>query len=401
MTDLASYMSESIRNIMAQAWLNVLGNPHEAHFIARMQKIFVTSERRRKEVLKKDGLAVPPFLIASIATSCNLQCKGCYARKNGIASDPGESQKKTLSTQQWENIFRQAADLGVSFCLLAGGEPLTQRHLLETAAGVKDIIFPVFTNATLIGPQYIDFFKHNLNIVPVVSLEGDAMATDSRRGEGVYQRALLSMEMMKKEKLFFGTSITVTTENYRAVTSPDYLRHLASLGCRLVFYVEYVPFDEGTQHLAFTDNEVAEMEANLPDNITLTCIGILKIDKIDLNLPIWDQTSRVALRYGLGLYEDSVAPGMNGNTSILGQRNQHTSTMFWRLKGVTAGDIVRILLPSGNELSYRVRQVKFVGPSSLIENIEASASSSPQLTLVTCATERGQGHRRLVICDPI
>lgn len=148
-------------------------------------------------------------------------------------------------------------------------------------------------------------------------------------------------------------------------------------------------------------NEVAEMEANLPDNITLTCIGILKIDKIDLNLPIWDQTSRVALRYGLGLYEDSVAPGMNGNTSILGHRNQHTSTMFWRLKEVTAGDIVRILLPSGNELSYRVRQVKFVGPSSLIENIEASASSSPQLTLVTCATERGQGHRRLVICDPI
>ena len=263
MTDLASYMSESIRNIMTQAWLNVLGNPHEAHFIARMQKIFVTSERRRKEVLKKDGLAVPPFLIASIATSCNLQCKGCYARKNGIASDPGESQKKTLSTQQWENIFRQAADLGVSFCLLAGGEPLTQRHLLETAAGVKDILFPVFTNATLIGPQYIDFFKHNLNIVPVVSLEGDSMATDSRRGEGVYRRALLSMAMMKKENLFFGTSITVTTENYRAVTSPDYLRHLASLGCRLVFYVEYVPFDEGTQHLAFTDNEVAEMETLL------------------------------------------------------------------------------------------------------------------------------------------
>ena len=26
---------------------------------------------------------VPPFLICSIATTCNLHCKGCYARANG------------------------------------------------------------------------------------------------------------------------------------------------------------------------------------------------------------------------------------------------------------------------------------------------------------------------------
>jgi MoaA/NifB/PqqE/SkfB family radical SAM enzyme len=263
MIDLASYMSESIRNIMAHAYLNVLSNPHEARFVARMQKLFSQSERRRKRLLADEGLEVPPFLIASIATACNLQCKGCYARNNGIAADPGAPQKESLSADQWHSIFRDAANLGVNFCLLAGGEPLTRRDLLEKIASVDDIIFPVFTNATLIGPQYIDFFKHHLNIVPIVSLEGDATATDNRRGQGVYQRALLSMEMLHKEHLFFGTSITVTTENYHAVTSPDYLRHLASLGCRLVFYVEYVPFDESTQHLAFTDNEVAEMESLL------------------------------------------------------------------------------------------------------------------------------------------
>ena len=260
MTDLASYMSQSIRNIMGHAYTNVLANPREARFVARMQKAFRRSERRRKAVLEAEELAVPPFLIASIATTCNLQCKGCYARKNGIAADPGASKKETLTPEQWRTIFDDAAAMGVSFCLLAGGEPLTQRAILEQAAEVKDIIFPVFTNATLIGPQYIDFFKRHLNIVPVVSLEGDAEATDGRRGKGVYQRALLSMEMLHKEHLFFGTSITVTTENYRKVTSLDYLRHLAELGCRLVFFVEYVPFDESTQHLAFKDEHVAEME---------------------------------------------------------------------------------------------------------------------------------------------
>ena len=142
---------------------------------------------------------------------------------------------------------------------------MTRRDLLESAATIEDIIFPVFTNGTLIGALYTDFFKRHLNMIPVISLEGELMATDNRRGKGVFQRALLSMEMLQKEKLFFGTSITVTTENYHEVTSKEFLSHLASLGCKLVFYVEYVPFDESTEHLAFREEHVAEMEQILEE----------------------------------------------------------------------------------------------------------------------------------------
>ena len=211
--NLGTYMAESIRNIMAKAYLNVLGNPHEARFIARMQRTVTKAERRRQAYLEKEGVEVPPFLIASIATTCNLQCKGCYARKNGIADDTPS--KETLSPEQWSTIFHEAADMGVSFCLLAGGEPLTRRDLLESAAEVEDIIFPVFTNGTMIGAVYTEFFRKHLNMVPVISLEGELADTDERRGQGVF---------------------------------------------RLVFYVEYVPFDETTEHLAFRDEHVAEME---------------------------------------------------------------------------------------------------------------------------------------------
>ena len=256
--DLSAYLAESIRDIMAKAYLNVLSNPREARFMARMQRIMGKAERRRKECLDKEGLEVPPFLIASIATTCNLQCKGCYARKNGIAGDTPT--KTTLTPEQWSSIFSEAAALGVSFCLLAGGEPLMRRDLLESAAATVDILFPVFTNGTLIGTVYTEFFKRHLNMIPVISIEGELSATDDRRGKGVFQRALHAMEQLQKEKLFFGTSITVTTENYHEVTSEDFLRHLVSLGCRLVFYVDYVPFDKSTEHLAFREEHVAEME---------------------------------------------------------------------------------------------------------------------------------------------
>lgn len=338
-TDLAAYMSESIRGIMGRAYLNVLSNPHEARFVARMQKLFTKSERRRKEVLEKDGLEVPPFLIASIATTCNLQCKGCYARKNGIASDPGQSTKATLTPEQWHTIFSDAAEIGVNFCLLAGGEPLTRRDLLEKIATVEDIIFPVFTNATLIGPQYIDFFRRHLNIVPIVSLEGDAMATDNRRGKGVYQRALLSMEMLHKEHLFFGTSITVTTENYREVTSLEYLRHLAELGCRLVFFVEYVPFDESTQHLAFKDEHVAEMEQLLEQRREEVK------EMIFLSFPGDEKALDGCLAAGRGFFHigpDGAAepcpfsPFSDSNVATLGLKEALRSPLFTKIRAAKA-----------------------------------------------------------------
>ncbi|MBP5327518.1 MAG: radical SAM protein [Bacteroidales bacterium] len=339
MTDLSAYMSESIRNIMGHAYLNVLSNPHEARFVARMQKVFIRSERRRKQVLKDDGLEVPPFLIASIATACNLQCKGCYARKNGIANDPGALQKTTLSPLQWQTIFKDASALGVNFCLLAGGEPLTRRDLLETIATVDDIIFPVFTNATLIGPQYIEFFRRHLNIVPIVSLEGDAAATDDRRGKGVYQRALLSMEMLHKEHLFFGTSITVTTENYLAVTSKEYLMQLAAMGCRLVFFVEYVPFDESTQHLAFNDEHVAQMEQLLEQ-----CREEVK-EMIFLSFPGDEKALDGCLAAGRGFFHigpDGAAepcpfsPFSDSNVAQMGLREALKSPLFSKIRAAKA-----------------------------------------------------------------
>ena len=85
--DLAAYMSDGIARLMAKAYKNVLSNPREAKFAFRMQQTFSKSEKRRKKVKEQEDLDVPTFLISSISTTCNLHCKGCYARSNGIAND--------------------------------------------------------------------------------------------------------------------------------------------------------------------------------------------------------------------------------------------------------------------------------------------------------------------------
>ena len=258
-------MAGSIRRIMEKAYRNVLSNPREAAFARKMQRIFRQSEKRRRAVRDTEDIDIPPFLISSMATTCNLNCKGCYARSNGIAAPQGAPSKPTLEPARWKAIFTEAAGLGINFSLLAGGEPLTRRDILEQVALVKDMIFPVFTNGTLIGKSYLEFFRDNLNMVPVISIEGTAIGTDARRGDGVFERALKSMAMLREEKLFFGTSITVTTENYIQVTSTEFIETLRDLGCKIVFYVEYVPVEPGTEHLAFQDRHVKEMESLLEE----------------------------------------------------------------------------------------------------------------------------------------
>lgn len=258
--DLAAYMGGSIRNIMAKAYKNVLRNPREARFAFKMQRLFEKSERLRRKVSEKEHIDIPPFLISSISTTCNLHCKGCYARSNGIAEDKESEQKPTLSPEQWREIFKQAASMGINFSLLAGGEPMMRKDILEEVAKVEDMIFPVFTNGTLIGPSYLQFLRKHLNMVPIISVEGTAAGTDQRRGQGVFKRAMQSMKMLKDEDLFFGTSITVTAENLSLVTSADFINQLRECGCKIVFYVEYVPTEKGTEHLAFDDSHVALME---------------------------------------------------------------------------------------------------------------------------------------------
>ena len=181
----------------------------------------------------------------------------------GISIIPlgGDKRGATLSPDQWKAIFEESASLGINFALLAGGEPMMRKDILEAVAEVKDMIFPIFTNGTLIGPSYIEFLKKHLNMIPVISIEGMEHSTDERRGKGMYKRAMQSVEMLHKEDLFFGTSITVTTENFSLVTSDGFVDNLRDLGCKLIIYVEYVPTEAGTGYLAFGEADLTRMEA--------------------------------------------------------------------------------------------------------------------------------------------
>lgn len=258
--ELTAYLGRGIEHLLKDAWKAAAHHPREAMFLLRYTLVAKQAQRKRRR-LEQKGMHIPPFLIASITSSCNLRCAGCYARANHICCD--HSAKPLLTVQRWGELFHEAHDIGVSFILLAGGEPLLRHEVIREAAKHKNILFPVFTNGTLVDDGLLALLDHNRNLVPILSVEGDEAATDARRGDGVHDTVMYTMRRLSEKGILFGASVTVTTENIDEVTNTAFIEGLRDNGCRILFYVEYVPADRQSEHLAPTDAQRERLDSRL------------------------------------------------------------------------------------------------------------------------------------------
>jgi len=260
--DLEQYLTDGVESIVSDAMKAALKNPKESAFLLQ----YAAFAKRAAKVRARHAQAgrhVPSFLIASITSRCNLHCAGCYARANHLCGDSGDSGQMT--DDQWDGIFAQAAEIGISFVLLAGGEPMLRRGVIERAAAHKDILFPVFTNGTVLDAALVELLDQNRNLIPIVSIEGGEAQTDTRRGSGTYAALHGSMRAFKQRGIFFGASITLTTANLKTVTSDEFLNDLKEDGCKIAFYVDYVPADPGTESLAPGESEQAFLADRLAE----------------------------------------------------------------------------------------------------------------------------------------
>ena len=275
--DIQEYMTRGVERIVADAMRATLKNPRESAYMVRFAAASKVASKKRAAMEKK-GEHVPPFLIASITSSCNLHCAGCYSRCNHATTD--EAPVAQLSDEEWSRVFDEADDLGVSFILLAGGEPLLRKRVIAAAGEKLNILFPVFTNGTFMGEKYFELFDRCRNIVPIMSIEGNRELTDSRRGEGVYDKLISNMDELNRRGLIFGASVTVTTDNYRDVSSEAFIGMLSEKGCKAVIFVEYVPVTEESTGLAPGDEErdylilkISQLRAEHPEMVFVSFPG--------------------------------------------------------------------------------------------------------------------------------
>ena len=114
--DIQAYLTRGVEGIVADAIKATLKNPRESAFMLRFAAASRAASKRRAEA-ETEGVHIPPFLIASITSECNLHCAGCYSRCHHATVDAEPVAK--LTGGEWRLIFREADVLGISFILLA------------------------------------------------------------------------------------------------------------------------------------------------------------------------------------------------------------------------------------------------------------------------------------------
>ena len=124
-------------------------------------------------------------------------------------------------------------------------------------------------------------------------------------------------------------------------------------------------------------------------------IGYLKIDRIDVELPIYHGTSEEILNYGVGHLVGSSLPvgGESTHSVMSAHRGLPSAKLFTELDRVELGDTFQITVLD-QILTYQVDQIKIINPNE-IDDLQIEEGKD-YCTLFTCTPYGINTHRLLV-----
>ena len=157
---------------------------------------------------------------------CNLNCKMCYVRKN-MADVRREGGLK--DGKWWLKLARDAAECGLLYPLLTGGEPLLHPDFREIYTGMLDMGLQVTinSNGTLIDRDWAAFFgKHRPTRINITLYGASEEAYQNLCGNGEAFRAVRrAVELLKEYDVPVKFNASITPENVHELEAlVDYAR---------------------------------------------------------------------------------------------------------------------------------------------------------------------------------
>lgn len=125
----------------------------------------------------------------------------------------------------------------------------------------------------------------------------------------------------------------------------------------------------------WAEKRIAAYEASLKEDVGLP-LGVLRIPRLALEVPIWNGTDELTLNRGLGRIPGTARLGEPGNLGLAG----HRDGFFRVLKEIAAGDEIELETLAGVE-RFTVERTLIVTPDDVSV---LAPTPEPSLTLVTC-----------------
>jgi sortase A len=122
-------------------------------------------------------------------------------------------------------------------------------------------------------------------------------------------------------------------------------------------------------------------------------MGILKIKKIDLVLPILEGATNANMKYAAAHISETTQFGKIGNAGIAAHRMRTKGLLFNRLNEVEVGDQI-VIRKLNEEFTYTVFSVSLVKPDDV--SVLGRNNRDSILTLITCDPIENATHRLIV-----
>jgi MoaA/NifB/PqqE/SkfB family radical SAM enzyme len=214
---------------------------------------------RRFQQRLADGKQFPPFMFLSITNECNLRCQGCW-----VSTD---APRARLDLDTVSRLIGQAATQGVRFFGIMGGEPLLHPDLGRIFRRHRQSYFQLFTNGTLLTDDFAARLAEAGNVTPLVSIEGDEIVSDTRRGgRNVYGRTIDGLRNCLRRGLLTGVATSVCKSNFDTMVREEYLDRMIDLGAHYVWYYGYRPSGpDPCPELAMSPEQMTELRRFIVD----------------------------------------------------------------------------------------------------------------------------------------
>ncbi|WP_406175378.1 pyrroloquinoline quinone biosynthesis protein PqqE [Streptomyces sp. NBC_00996] len=166
-------------------------------------------------------VAPPWALLAELTHGCPLRCAYC--------SNPVEliSRSRELNAEQWADVLRQAADLGVVQTHLSGGEPLLRRDLTQVveAADTAGLYTQLVTSGVGLHERRLAELRDaGLRCVQLSVQHADPHAAELIAGSRSFAAKERAARLVRAAGLPLGLNVVLHRANI------DALDHLISLG---------------------------------------------------------------------------------------------------------------------------------------------------------------------------
>lgn len=192
----------------------------------------IRSIRKHKQRLKR-GEFFPPFVYISLINSCNCRCQGCWIDV--------DAKQARIEAEDMSRLIRECTAMGNAFFGILGGEPFMHDQLLDILARHPDCYFQIFTNGQLITPDIARRMRQLGNISPLISVEGNELVSDTRRGRNaVWSRTIEGLHNCLDQRLFTGVC-TSLCQNNLDLLQESWLDRLIEMGVMYTWFHIYRP----------------------------------------------------------------------------------------------------------------------------------------------------------------